>query len=232
MENQNSNAQVQTPEIPAATGPTVAELQARNAELERESEGRLRDLQAKRQRIQELEQRLSPPASPAVNTGVEDDQVFNVVAPAIEKHPLVKKLVADNEAMVQEKARQYLESKTGKSWADLEKDSAFQDKLNAAEKKYGAGRNVYETAVRAYENMKRDEELETYRAKEAERQRAISAANSGSLPVGAPPASVQGAREWTVAEWNSNVSKYEYGELASKGDITVKDGKVIFTPRA
>lgn len=232
MSEQISNAQVQTPETPAATGPNVAELQARLAELERSAEGRLRDLQAERQKRQELEQRLSTPVSPAVNTGVEDDQVFNVVAPAIEKHPKFRNMEAQLNRMVQDKARQYLESKTGKSWSDLEKDMSFQDKLNAATMKYGQGQDLYETAVRAYENMKRDEELETYRAKEVERQRAISAANSGSLPVGAPPASVQGAREWTVADWNTQVSKYEYGELASKGDITVKDGKVIFTPKA
>lgn len=217
------------PPVPA--GPSVAELQARLADLEKASEGRLRDLQAERQKRQELEARLIPPAPSAAKPDVEDDQVFQVVAPAIERHPVVRRLIADNEQMAKDKAIQYLETKTGKPWSELEKDATFQDKLNAASMRYGAGRNHYETAVRAFENMKRDEELESYRAKDAERTRANTAAGGQSLPPGAPPASVQGGRTWTIQDWKANVSKHEYGQLAETGDITVKDGMVIHTPR-
>jgi hypothetical protein len=54
MENENSNSQVQPPENPAATGPSVAELQAKVAELEAAKQGLIRDRQREAEKRQEL----------------------------------------------------------------------------------------------------------------------------------------------------------------------------------
>jgi hypothetical protein len=233
-EQENGSAQVQPPvETPAATGPNVAELQAKLAELERQSEGRLRDLQAERTKRQELEQRVN--VAPASSTGaqpdVKDDELFNVVAPVIDKHPLVRQLLADREASIQEKAKLFLETKTGKKFDDLQNDVTFQDKLTQSVRKYGMGKDLYDTTVRAYENMKRDEELEQYRAEKAEAARLKAASSQGTLPTGNPPAPVQHGKAYSADEFNGMAPR-EFDRLSREGSFRkASDGTFVYTPR-
>lgn len=190
----NTQAASAAPATPAA--PTAEELQARLAELERQSEGRLRDLQEERRKRQELEQRLSPPAPSAAQPDVQDDEVAKIVAPHIRRH--VEPLAQELESLRLEKAQNYLVQKTGKNWDSIENDRAFQDKMLQVVKKYGVSGNIYDKTVRAYELM----ELETLREKEAERARAAQVAQNTSLPSGAPPAPVTNQTSFSAEEFN------------------------------
>jgi hypothetical protein len=233
-EQENGSAQVQPPvETPVAAGPSAAELQAKLAELERQSEGRLRDLQAERAKRQELEQKIN--VAPAPSTGAQsdatNDELFNVVAPVIDKHPIVRQLIAEREASIQEKAKSYLETKTGKKFDDLQNDVTFQEKLTQSVRKYGMGSNLYETTVRAYENMKRDEELEMYRAEKAEAVRLKAASSQGTLPTGNPPAPVQHGKAYSADEFNGMAPR-EFDRLSREGSFRkASDGTFVYTPR-
>lgn len=242
----SSNVQAASSEaIPAATGPNVAELQAQlaaeraaKAELERQSEGRLRDLQSERAKRQELEQRVNavPASSPATQPDVTNDELFNVVAPVIGKHPdviaarqLIAEMKAKEQVALEDSAKRYLEEKTGKKFAALESDPVFQEKITAAARKYGPGANLYETTVKAYENMKRDEELEMYRAKAAEAEKARAASAHGTLPTGTPPAPVSGVKEFDVNAFN-RLSTAEFDDMFANGSIRKVGDKIVYTP--
>jgi len=240
MENEviSSNSQA-TPDAqtPPAAGINAADLAARVAELERQSEGRLRDLQEERRKRQELEQRLSSvPASPAVpqaEHGVEpQDEVAKVLNPYLA--PIKKqaeeawKTQQQMLAKYQEDAAfAYLAEKTGKSRKQLEADMEFQQRLAKTAQKWGFVGTVDEVARKAYEAM----ELEDFRNQQSEKARAAQAAAQASLPAGAPPAPVSNGREYSADEFN-RMSPLEFDRLSRDGSFRKVDGKFVYTPRS
>lgn len=233
MENQNGTTQTaseQTP--PPAAGADVAALQARLAELEKQSEGRLRDLQSERAKRQELEAKLTPPApvsSTDKETDVAQDELGKVLTPYIA--PVMAR-VKQAEAFVantyRDKALEHLAAKTGKSKEAVLSDKELDDKLSSIVKRYGFTGNVYDVTVRAVQIM----ELENLQAQEAERKRTANANVNSSLPTGTNNAPVSmGSKEYSEEDWAA-MPLHEYEKLASAGDFTPgKDGKIVFTPR-
>lgn len=227
----NSNAQ--TPEVPTPAtpaGPSLEEIQAKVTELEKAREGLIRDVQQERAKRQELEARLSqPPASSPAQPDVNQDELAKVLNPYLA--PVVKQVEAANkelETLRLEKAQSYLSTKMGKTWDQIETDTAFQDKLLSVVRKYGVSGNIYDRTVRAYELL----QLEDLKAKEADRIRAAQAASVQSLPSGAPPASSSAAREYSAEEFN-RMGANDFDLLSSKGSFR-KDasGKFVYTPNA
>lgn len=240
MENEVNGSNTQaTPEVapPPAAGNQAADLAARVAELERQSEGRLRDLQEERRKRQELEQRVSSvPASPAVlpaEQGVEpQDEVAKVLnpylAPIRKQAEEALKIQRQLEAQQREEAAiRFLSEKTGKTKAQILADTAFQDKLQKISQKYGFVGNVDDVVKRTYEVM----ELEDFRAQQTEKARSAQAASQASLPAGAPPASVSTSKEFSADEFN-RMSSGEFDKLSKSGDFRKVDGKFVYTPRS
>lgn len=226
---QNTNTPTQ-PEIPAATGPTVAELQAQLEEAKKQSEGRLRDLQQERTKRQELEARAFSPASSPATPDVTEDELGKVLKPYLE--PVAKRAAnaeKELELIRYEKTQKYLESKTGKSWDAIEADRDFQDKLTQVVRKYGLTGNVYDMTVRAYDLM----ELESLKSKEVERVRAASAAQSQTIPsgTGSGSSNSSGAKKYTAEEFNK-LPPLEFGKLSDVGGFRkLPDGTFEYTPR-
>jgi hypothetical protein len=125
--------------------------------------------------------------------------------------PVVAPMIAAQTSAFE--AKQFLSSKVGKSWNELANDRDFQSKLETTISKYGISGSYYDVAVKAYEAMKRDEELETYRKREAERS-AASVPSTSSLPAGAPP----------------EPAKAEYTRMFDTGNVRKVNGKIVFTP--
>lgn len=223
-EQNSSNVQVQPPVTPAATGPNVAELQAKIEELERQSEGRLRDLQNERNKRQELEQRVTPPASSPANQDVSGNELDQVIAPSVERRlaPVMQEL----EELRREKALQHLSSKTGKTADEILKDTKLQEKLIATARKFNLVGNTYDVTTRAYEIM----ELESLREQQAERTRAAQAASQSSLPSGAPAASVSGVREYSPEDFKKLPAK-EFDALYASGSLKKVGDKIVYTPK-
>jgi hypothetical protein len=236
MSNENSNAQtdVQTPPVsPDATGPNVADLQAQlvaekaaRAELERQSEGRLRDLQQERQKRQELEARLVPPA-PAPAPAAEADPVADLLKPHLA--PIVARAekaekIADEYML--DKAWGYLEAKTGKRRSDLEKDMEFQKKIVDAQNKWGVKGNIYEMTQKSYELM----QLEELKTKEEERSRNTVIANTQPLSGGNPPVPTNN-RSYTAAAFSA-MPPAEYDKLSRTGSFRKVNGEFVYTPRS
>lgn len=226
---QDENTQTQpAPGTPAATGPTVAELQAQLDEIKKQSEGRLRDLQSERARRQELEQRIpSTPAPSAAQTTDENvDELGKVLTPYTA--PIVKKVAIveqELEALRYEKTQNFLVQKTGKTWDQIEADKDLQSRLIEVSRKYGVGGNIYDRTVRAYELM----ELENIRAKEVERNRAAAAATTSSLPTGSPAPTTSSAKEYTAEEFK-RMPVSEFDRLSLEGGFRkTADGKFVYT---
>ena len=222
-DNSNTPAQsVATP--PTAAEPTSAELQAKIAELEKQSEGRLRDLQSERQKRQELETKSTPtaPASSApVSPDVMQDELGKVLnpyfAPVMER---VKKAEAFVANTYRDKALDHLSSKTGKSKEAVVADKDLDSKLTSIVKRYALTGNVYDVTVRAVDIM----ELENLREAEAERKRSAGASANSSLPTGMAPAPVVGAREYSEEDWSA-MPLPEYEKLSQSGSfVQSKEG--------
>jgi hypothetical protein len=239
MENQevSSNSQA-TPEVatPPAAGNQAADLATRVAELERQSEGRLRDLQEERRKRQELEQRIAPAPAPSAVPHAEEDVVQDEVAKVLNPYLApVRKQAAEAFKMQQQllakyqedAAFAYLAEKTGKSRKQLEADTEFQQRLTKTAQNWGFVGNIDEVARRAYEAM----ELEDFRAKQMESTRAAQAAAQASLPAGDPPASVSKGREYSATEFD-RMSASEFEALSTKGSFRKIDGKFVYTPRS
>lgn len=227
MSDQIVNTQT-APVTPPASAGNPDETQVKLAELERKSEGLLRDLQAERAKRQELEARLvTPPAvpSPANQQDVNNAELAAIINPVVA--PQIQRL---EHQLYAEKAKNYLSSKMGKSWEDLEADKGFQDKLDATVKKWGIVGNVHDVAVKAYEAMKRDEELETYRKQKADEAAARAASTTTSLPPGAPPAPAQTATEYDLNSW-ARLSTDEYDRMFASGSVRKVGDKIVFTPK-
>lgn len=229
MENSNTQP-TPTATPPTSTGPTAEELMAKVSELEKQSEGRLRDLQDERRKRQDLEARFNSSApAPSANAApdVAQDELGKVLSPYIA--PLLKRVqVAEAVAAqtVEDKAMAHLVEKTGRSRQALLDDRGFQDKLTAVVRKYGFAGNIYDITTKAYEVL----ELENLKSKEAERARAATASGSSSLPSGTPPPVVFGAKEFSEKEW-SNMPLHEYEKLSEAGTFNQNDdGKIVFTP--
>lgn len=234
MENEvSSNTQATSAAAPVSTGPTVEELMAQKAELERQSEGRLRDLQEERRKRQELEQRLSSvPASPAAqNPGVEQmDEVAKVLNPytgpidrkASEAYKMAQEMYAEFQ---RNSALSYLAQKTGKSVEQIQSDSNLQQRLDATARKYGFTGTLSEVARKSYEVM----ELEDFRAQQAEKARAAQAASQASLPAGAPPAPVSNSREYSADDFN-RLAPREFDQLSRGGSFRKVGDKFVYTP--
>lgn len=228
MSELDGNTSTQSNASPVPPGPTVAELQAKLDEAQRQSEGRLRDLQQERAKRQELETHISS-ASSAAKPDVTHDELGQVINPYTA--PIAAKADAALKELEQlrlEKTQAYLANKTGKTWDQIEADKSFQDKLNSVIRKYGVSGNVYDMTVRAYELM----QLEDLRAKEEERQRAETAGTVASLPTGtgviAPSTS---SKKYSADEFNA-MSPREFGNLSKSGDFRkLPDGTFEYKSR-
>lgn len=228
-ENQdvNSNAQAnQTPQSPVSSGPNLEDMQARLAELERQSEGRLRDLQAERTKRQELEQRLSQP--PAAVNNEPTDELGKVLEPYMAP---IKKELADAKSIAEryytDKAMDLLAKHSGKTHEQIMSDTAFQQKLVQTVSKWGLKGNTLEVTQRAVELM----ELEDLRQKESDRAKAANAAASQTLVGGTPPVpSSARVTTFTPEEFN-RLSPAEFDRLESSGSLKKVDGRIVHTPK-
>lgn len=225
MEDQNS-INPQTP--PAATPPTstgisVEELQAEREELRKQREGLLRDLQREREKRQELEARQSSPAPSAANPDVTDE-LGKVITPYVA--PALKEIQSLKDELANEKALNYLSTKTGKSVEAILEDKDLQTRLVSTARKWGLAGNSYEVSKRALELM----ELEDMKHQEAERKRAASTSQNQTLPSGAPPAPVSSGREYSADEFN-RMAPAEFDALSAKGSFRKVDGKFVYSPR-
>ncbi len=229
MENGNNQAQEVAPP-PAAAGPTPAELQAKIAELEKQSEGRLRDLQNERNKRQELEAKLTPPApAPSAQNDVEQDELGKVLKPYLAPiEERARKAEAFVAKTVREQALELLAARTGKSKEAVMNDAELDRKLTAIEKRYAITGNLLEKTERVLDIM----DLEDLKAREVERKRVSDASGNSSLPSGnAAPVSAA-AREYSEADFSA-LPSHEYEKLASSGSFKAgKDGKIVFTPHA
>lgn len=227
--DQPNNTQIQPEPTPAATGPTVAELQAQMDELKKQSEGRLRDLQQERAKRQELESKVASATSPVVNPVVTDDELGQVLKPYIA--PVAREAAEAKKELEQmrlEKTQKYLENKTGKSWDVIEADRDLQDKLTQVIRKYGVTGNVYDMTVRAYELL----QLENLQSKETEKARAAAAASAQSLPTGTGNVSSSSAAKKYTAEEFNRISGKEFGSMDKAGSFRkLPDGSFEYTPR-
>jgi hypothetical protein len=223
MENENSNSQTAPVNVPTSAGNTDESQVNRLAELERKSEGLLRDLQAERAKRQELEARLVTPAapSPAPQQDVNNAELASLI------QPVVAPMIAAHSAAFE--AKQFLSSKVGKPWNELANDRDFQAKLESTINKYGISGDYYNVAVKAYEAMKRDEELETYRKREAAAAQAAQP-SSTSLPSGAPPEPAKSNIEYDVESWK-RLPVSEYDRLFALGAVRKVGDKIVITPR-
>jgi len=226
-DQENSNAQVAPiAEPPVAAGPTAVELQAKIAELERQSEGRLRDLQQERQKRQEYESRMSAPvAQPAPE---QDSALREVVDP----------FVAPVRKQAEEAMRYVNEMKEKDAWnsfalrasrpvAELREDKALQDRLLATAMKYGITGTLEQQLLRTYELV----ELEDLRTKDTERKRDATIAKSQPLGGGTTPAPAS-SRSYSAQEFKV-MSSAEYDKLSRIGGFK-KDanGQFVYTPQA
>lgn len=225
MSDVNSNSQTAPVNPPASAGQSDESQVNKLAELERSREGLLRDLQNERAKRQELEARLAvvPPAapSPAPQQDVNNAELASLISPVVA--PMI---AAQTSAF---EAKQYLASKAGKPWAELQNDRDFQSKLETTINKYGISGNYYDVAVKAFEAMKRDEELETYRKREADRLAASNATSSTSLPAGAPPEPAKAAIEVDMATWTRDGARL-WSEHSHKSSIRKVGDKIVITP--
>jgi hypothetical protein len=227
MSEENSNSQVQPSDSPVATGPTVAELQARVAELETAKQGLIRDRQREAEKRQELEARLSIPPTVSSPVPVQQQSDVNNAELANLISPVVAPMIAAQTAAFE--AKQYLASKAGKTWAELANDRDFQSKLESTINKYGISGDYYNVAVKAYEAMKRDEELDTYRKREADQRANSNAVNSTSLPAGAPPEPAKSAIEVDMETWKREGARL-WNEHNHKSSIRKVGDKIVITP--
>lgn len=225
MENENSNTQTAS-EVnpPAAAGVDVAALQAKVAELEKQSEGRLRDLQSERTKRQEAEARFAPPAAP---TDAGQDELGKVLqpylAPIAERARVAEAFVAQT---VADKALQHISKVTGKSVDAIKTDKDLDNKLTDIVRRYGLQGNNYDVTVRACEIMS----LENLKAQDEERKRIASANAGSSLPTGTVTPPVVGVKEYSEEDF-SNLSMPEYEKLQNAGSFHQnKEGKIVFTP--
>lgn len=227
-QNQSSLTQTASDAPTAPAGETAEQLKARIAELEKQSEGRLRDLQRERERRQELETRANtPPAPPAVN-GNEQDAVAQVLKPYLD--PVTERLKYA-EAFVRntyrDKALDYLASKTGKAKESVLEDKDLDSRLTDIVKRYGFTGNLYDVTQKAYQIM----ELENLQSQERERKRTAEASSHQSLPTGTHEAPKAGKRVMSQEEWDK-MPLYEYEKLSQGGSFVAdeRNGTVTFTP--
>jgi hypothetical protein len=236
MENEVTSGNTQaTPEAapPASTGQQI-DYAARAAEIQRESEGRLRDLQEERRKRQELEQRLAsipvsptvPPAEMAVEPQDDVAKVLNPYLAPIKKQAeealkLQKELMAQKQ---REDAIQFLSERTGKTRAQLAADSGLLERLDKVAQKWGFVGSFDQVARKAYEAM----ELEDFRTQQQEKAKGSQVAAQASLPAGAPPASVSSGREMSADEFN-RLPPREFDRMAREGSFRKVDGKFVYT---
>ena len=215
MPDQNSNTETQSVP-PVSTGPTVEELQAKVAELEKAREGLIRDVQHERSKRQELESSSSP-ASPAVNTG-EKDELGQLINPYIERknQEILNRYYND-------KAMDFLASKTGKTVDQVMADIELQNKLISTARKWGLAGNTYDVAVKAMQLM----ELESARSKYEESNRNTTE----TLPKGNPPNQNTGSHKFSNQEFR-NMPVAQFDELSSKGSFRkLEDGSFEYIAR-
>jgi hypothetical protein len=231
MSEENSNSQTQQAAPVTPAGPSMEEVKAQmQAEFDRTREGLIRDLQQERSKRQELEQRLSPPASSPANKDVsQDDELGRVLNPYIQ--PVRQELEATKAQLAQyeqDKAMGYLSEKTGKTREAILNDTVFQQRLVSTAQKWGLRGNTYDVTQKAMELM----ELEDLKVKETERARASRTTQNASMPSGAPPAPVTQGKEFSAQEFNS-MSSGEFTVMSSKGDFRkTSEGKFVYTPRS
>ena len=234
--NENSNVQA-TPQMPVAatppsTGPSLEDLQAKVAELERAKEGLIRDVQHERSKRQELETR---PASQPVQQpqAVEQDEMGRILNPYVapvasraeEAYKMSKQLM-DN--YHRDQALNFLSQKTGKKAADVMADTNLQQRLTSIATKWNLVGPMHEVAEKAYELM----ELEDLRAKEAERTRsqAVASANT-TLVGGTPPAPTVQGQEYSADSF-SRLPASEFDRLSQTGSFRKVGDKFVYTPRS
>lgn len=224
---------VQTPDatpVPPA-GPSVEELQAKIAELERAREGILRDKQREVEKRQELEARLSSPAPSPANQDVTDE-LGKVLDPynrpikqkAEEAFKIAKAMQTELEM---ERAKTVLSTKTGKRWEELEADKAFTEKMVSIATRYQLAGPADSVAKRAYEIY----ELEELKAKEADRVRAANAARNASIPSGSAPVLTTSQKVYSAEEFERLPAR-EFASLSKDGDFKKVDGKFVYSPRS
>lgn len=226
MNEENSNTQTTPVANPPATGPDAVALQAKIVELEKQSEGRLRDLQSERAKRQELETKLTP--VPVVNNETAADELGKVlnpyIAPVMARVKQAEAFVADT---YRSKALEHLASKTGKSKEAVLVDTELGNKMDSIIKRFGFTGNLYDVTVKACEIM----DLENLKAKEAERQRVVTANAGSSLPSGTNPPPVANAKEYSEEDF-TDMPMHEYEKLSNSGTfLQNKEGKIVFTPR-
>jgi hypothetical protein len=227
----NGNTQVQ-PDAnpPTSTGPTVEELAAKVAELEKAREGLIRDNQEERRKRHELEQRASPvPApSPEYKQDVTTDELGKVLdpynKPIRDKAEAAYKAAMDLQAKLElDSALSYLSEKAGKK---VSLNDPIVDKVKETIRKWNLNGSDSELAVKAWDLM----ELEGLKVKEDERTRKNSVSDNASLPTGAPP-KVGTAKEFTKEEFN-RMTVAEYDTLESKGGFRKVGDKFVYTPNS
>ena len=229
MENENGSTQTASEtNPPAAAGVDIAALQAKVAELEKQSEGRLRDLQSEREKRRELETKLNTPPATVVNEPVVDElgKVLKpYLDPIVDRARRAEAFVAQS---VADKALQHLSKVTGKSVDAVKGDKDLDSKLSDIVRRYGLQGDVYSLTVRACEIM----ELENLKAQDAERKRAIAAQGNSSLPTGVAPAPIVGSKEYSEEDFAA-LPMHEYEKLQNSGSFHQnKEGKIVFTPRS
>lgn len=227
METPNSNTQVQPAPAPSAAL-TPEQLQARITELEKQSEGRLKDLQSERQKRQDLEARInsSPAPSPESNKDVKDELkavLDPYIKPVEERAKRAEAFIAQTQM---DKAADFLSQKTGKSRDAVLADEELGKRLSSIANRFGFRGDVYSVTTKAWEIY----ELENLRSQEAERRRAEEAAKSGSIPTGTHVPAKVGSREYSEEDFNA-LPLGEYDKLSSEGTfLQNKEGKIVYTP--
>lgn len=228
MSDENTTAQVQPAAAPVTpAGPSVEELQAKVAELERSREGLLRDKQREVAKRQELESRLQPSApSAAPQQDVTQDELGKVLTPYLA--PVLKETAAIRAQLAEERAKGVLSAKSGKKWEEIEADKDFQAKLTDVATRYGLFGSSDQVVSKAYDIMK----LEDLKVEVAERERTAKAASNASMPSGAPPAPVVSGKEYSADEFNKMHWK-TFDEMSSKGSFKKQaDGTFKYSPRS
>jgi hypothetical protein len=230
-------AEPANPPSPTSTGPSLEDIQAKVAELERAREGLIRDVQHERSKRKELEQRFAAPApsasSPVTQDVKEEDELAKVLKPYIA--PLeaeARQATAQLQRMQAEAERQnalaFLSNKTKKSIEEIVSDKSLQERLVATANKWGLSGSLTAVTQRAYELM----EMENAKAKDVEAARNVTVASTQTLPVGTPPSPAKTAKQYGADEFN-RLSTQEFDRLSQTGSFRKSpDGTFVYTPRS
>ncbi len=232
----NSNTQaapLATPPSPTSTGPSLEDLQAKVADLEKAREGLIKDVQHERSKRQELESRIAPPVAQAPSPSTDaNDELDTVLAPHLEKRlkPIASKLEALLAQSEKERALSYLSSKTKRSSEEILRDTQFQERLQATANKWGLGGSLSEVTARALELMEMEDMSKKAAVEAANAARNANIVSQQTLVGGTPAAASSAAREMSASEFAA-MSPAEFDKLSQTGNFRKVGDKFILTPK-